>query len=54
MRTTPTVTGTPASDAAYTAAAIGGSSSGSFYIQMTMNATNSYGYYNNIKADAEL
>ena len=54
MRTTPTVTGTAASDAGYTAAAIGGLSLGSFYIQMTMNATNSYGYYSNIRASAEL
>ena len=54
MRTAPTMTGTANSDAAYTAASISAGSGGSFAIQMTMNATNSYGYYNNIRASAEL
>jgi hypothetical protein len=54
MRTTPTMTGTPGSDAAYTATTLFASSLGSFIIQMTMNATNSYGTYSNIRASAEL
>jgi hypothetical protein len=54
MRTTPTMTGTPGSDAGYTATALAANSLGSFAIQMTMNATNSYGFYSNIRASAEL
>lgn len=54
MRTTPTMTGTPGSDAGYTATVLAANSLGSFAIQMTMNATNSYGFYSNIRASAEL